>query len=30
VENGYTVSDPSAMTSVGFNVAYGDTPAHNP
>jgi len=30
VQNGYTVSDPSAMTSVGFNVAYGDTPAPNP
>jgi len=30
MQNGYIVSDPSALTSAGFNVAYGGTPAPNP
>ncbi|MHB1549356.1 MAG: G1 family glutamic endopeptidase, partial [Acidimicrobiales bacterium] len=30
VQSNTTVSDPSAMTSVGFNVAYGATPAPTP
>jgi len=30
VQNGVVVSFPSALTSVGFNVAYGDAPAPNP